>query len=132
MIGAKRQLHRIAGLLICLVALWLPLSAIAQIMVKDVRSSVNKERTRFVFDLSAPVKYKIFSLKTPDRLVVDIEDGQWAGARKPVPPKDSAVKDIRLGQHGDRYLRFVFDLKHPVRTSSFNLEPLDVSFCLEK
>jgi N-acetylmuramoyl-L-alanine amidase len=46
--------------------------------IESVRVRQSPERTRIVFDLSQPVKHRIFSLANPRRLVIDIEETDLA------------------------------------------------------
>lgn len=75
------------------------------------------------FDLdSADAKAKVFSLKNPNRLVVDFPDATLA---TPMPTETFAqgvVSRVRYGQHGNDYLRVVLDLRGAVNPS-FELIP---------
>ncbi|WP_290637817.1 AMIN domain-containing protein, partial [Aquisalimonas sp.] len=44
----------------------------SQVQVENVRTSAGSERTRVVFDLSGDVQHRVFNLKDPDRVVIDI------------------------------------------------------------
>ena len=39
-----------------------------------VRMWPSPEMTRLVFDISSPVKHKVFSLPSPNRIVIDMKD----------------------------------------------------------
>ena len=47
--------------------------AFAGSTVQDVRIWSEDDRTRIVLDLSRPAQHSIFTLRGPDRLVVDLE-----------------------------------------------------------
>jgi N-acetylmuramoyl-L-alanine amidase len=51
--------------------------------VNGVRLWTGPEGTRVVLDLQAPVRYQVFSLDDPDRVVIDIEQARWAAADAP-------------------------------------------------
>jgi len=75
-------------------------------------------KTRLVFDLSAPVTHNMFTLKSPNRLVIDLKNTKLV--KKLRRPKDSElVKNIRSAPRHKNDLRVVLDLKVPVRAKSF-------------
>ena len=115
--------------LACLMAF----SVSAAVNVKNVRSWPAPDHTRVVLDVDRPVEYALFTLRNPDRVVVDLR-----GARllKPVPdarPGDRLLARIRAAQRkrserkaGDGHrsdLRVVLDMKRRVRPKSFLLKP---------
>ena len=110
--------------LFVLMLVFLPFLASAQVFVKDMRSSHTSWRTRFVFDVSGPVKYSFFSLSEPDRLVVDIDDAKIADRFRKQIPANGLVNGLRFGQHGLHFLRVVFDLKHAIEPKAFTLAPM--------
>lgn len=110
--------------LIVFMLIFLPSLAFSQVLVKDLRTSYQPNRTRVVFDITGPVKYNFFSLSKPDRLVVDVDNANVEEKHRQTLPAKSPLKDIRFGQHGGRYLRIVFDLKHAVKPKAFTLEPV--------
>ena len=61
---------RLARLLTCALLILLCASAHAA-TVQDVRIWAENGKTRVVLDLSAPAAHSIFTLRGPDRLVVD-------------------------------------------------------------
>jgi len=44
--------------------------------VENIRVWAENGKTRVVLDLSKPVNHNIFTLRGPDRLVVDLKDGR--------------------------------------------------------
>lgn len=87
--------------------------------IKAVRSWAAPDRTRVVFDVSAAVEYHVFTMRNPDRVVIDFRD---ARTRRPLvlPGKDgSRVRRLRHAERGDGGLRVVLDLTrgHEVRDS---------------
>ena len=79
--------------------------------------------TRVVFDLSAPVRYNMFSLRRPDRLVVDFNRAQFAAAIENSFRKNRRIARIRAASRGRARHRVVFDLVSPVPARSFVLGP---------
>ena len=79
--------------------------------------------TRVVFDLSAPVDYNLFSLRDPDRVVLDFKGVRFKTELKNGFRKNRRISGIRQAKrNSDRY-RVVFDLSRQERARSFLLGP---------
>jgi N-acetylmuramoyl-L-alanine amidase len=91
--------------------------------VNGVRLWAGPEGTRVVFDLDAPVRYQVFGLDNPDRLVVDLERTRWAAAEAAV---SGIVRAIRHGAQPGGDLRIVIDLDADVQPRSFLVAPNEV------
>lgn len=95
----------------------------APVSVKSIRMWQAPDHTRLVFDLSGPLKHKVFTLHNPDRIVIDI---QQASLSKPFPKLQydgPILKNVRTGQRPKGELRIVFDLKHKSLPRAFVLKP---------
>ncbi|MDG2375732.1 MAG: N-acetylmuramoyl-L-alanine amidase [Woeseiaceae bacterium] len=92
--------------------------------VENVRLWSEEGRTRVVLDLSHPVQHSIFTLRGPDRLVVDLKDGRLAYSLKNLP-SGGAIRSIRTGSRANGQLRVVLDLNQEVRSRSFTAGPND-------
>nr|WP_314567592.1 N-acetylmuramoyl-L-alanine amidase [uncultured Pseudomonas sp.] len=97
-------------------------NAVAATQVKSVRLWRAPDNTRLVFDLTGPVQHSVFTLTSPDRLVIDI-NGATASAPLSVAPGDSPVTSVRSAQRTPTDLRVVVDLKKAVTPKSFTLAP---------
>jgi N-acetylmuramoyl-L-alanine amidase len=76
-----------------------------------------EEGARLVFELSAaPAKPKIFTMRDPDRLVIDLPRTSAAGLSLPKPA--GPIKRIREGVQADGTLRIVMDLARSLTFSS--------------
>ena len=109
----------LAIMLLCLSAAL----AASQVAVDNVRTSAGSDRTRVVFDLSGPVDHKLFTLKNPDRVVIDL-----SGARLAETPQvggKGLLKGLRSAPRGEHDLRLVIDLERTARTQSFLVKPND-------
>lgn len=95
--------------------------------VKAVRLWNAPDHSRLVFDLSKAVEHKIFTLKNPDRLVVDISNAKLKDKKvlKKLALNSSLIKKVRSGKQGKRDLRIVLDLKGKAKPKSFPLKPND-------
>ena len=109
-----------------LIAMLLPASAVAgaATTVEDVRLWSENGRTRVVLDLSRPAEHTIFTLRGPDRLVVDLKDSRLANSVNKLPV-GGAIRSIRTGVRSNGQLRVVFDLNETVRSRSFTAGPND-------
>jgi len=83
------------------------------------------DNTRLVFDLSAPVEHRIFTLTAPDRLVIDISNARLRADIDDVELKGSPIQAIRTGVQEQTGLRVVLDLSTAVKPRSFVLKPND-------
>jgi len=91
--------------------------------VKNIRIWSEGDKTRVVLDLSRPARHSIFTLRGPDRLVVDLKDGELAGSLRSLPEGTGLVRSIRSGVRANGQLRVVLDLNAEVRSRSFTARP---------
>ncbi len=98
-------------------------SALAATEVENIRVWSEDGRTRVVLDLSEPSRHKIFTLRGPDRLVVDLSNGQLSEKFKDQPNAVGSVRSIRTGLRANGQLRVVLDLREAVRSRSFAAGP---------
>ncbi len=95
----------------------------AGMQVQGVRLWAAPESTRVVFDVSGPVKHRLFTLKNPNRLVIDLSDAGIDPVVKKSFNHGGRVKNLRSGPRNGDDLRLVLDLKGPVKPKSFVLKP---------
>ena len=92
--------------------------------VENIRIWAEGGKTRVVLDLSKPADHSIFTLRGPDRLVVDLEGGRLANAlTADMPDGVGSVTAIRSGVRANGQLRVVLDLNDTVRSRSFTAGP---------
>ena len=91
--------------------------------VRGLRMWPAPDNTRLVFDLNAPVEHSLFSLKNPNRIVIDLKNSKVRGALPSATYNESRIKGIRYAKRGDKGLRVVLDLKNSVKPKSFVLKP---------
>ena len=109
--------------LIVLLALF-SMSAYAGTTVENIRIWADDGKTRVVLDLSRPSQHNIFTLRNPDRLVVDLEQSRMASKlADDMPGSTGAVKGVRSAIKADGTLRVVLDLNQDVRSRSFTAGP---------
>lgn len=97
--------------------------AIAATEVENIRVWSEQGRTRVVLDLSRPSDHNIFTLRGPDRLVVDLKDGRMSDRFPNKPQASGAIRNIRTGLRANGQLRVVLDLTESVRSRSFTAGP---------
>jgi len=91
--------------------------------VENVRVWSEDGRTRVVLDLSGPAAHNIFTLRGPDRLVVDLQDSRLSSALDEMPKGAGALAGIRSALRANGQLRVVLDLNEAVRSRSFTAGP---------
>jgi len=91
--------------------------------VRGLRMWPAPDNTRLVFDLNAPVEHSLFTLRNPDRIVIDLQNTKVSGALPSTAYNESRLKGIRYAKRGNNGLRVVLDLKNAVKPKSFVLKP---------
>lgn len=91
--------------------------------VQEVRMWRSPDNTRVVFDLDKAVEHKVFILKSPDRVVMDIYNTRLSDkANLRIDWKDTPVQMMRTGKQDENTLRVVFDLSEELKPRSFFLK----------
>jgi N-acetylmuramoyl-L-alanine amidase len=122
---AGRQLLKIGFAILALQASLMSGAAQTVTEILNFRLSENNERTRMVFDLSGPAEHNLFTLRNPERVVIDIENVQLSTELPLDVPQADIVRRIRNAPREGGNLRVVLDLKDKVRPKSFMLRPDD-------
>lgn len=121
-VEVPRSTPRAIPRLLPVAALALALPALAANQVNGIRLHDAPDSTRVVLDTSAKAAYKVFTMRRPDRVVIDLEN---AGAPDLADAKfDSrVVKRVRHASRGKGNLRVVLDLHRPASPKDFTLPP---------
>lgn len=91
--------------------------------VKTVRTWTEPPRTRVVFDVTAAVDYSVFTMRHPDRVVIDFR-GTRTPRRLELPAARSrTLKRLRYAARGSDGLRVVLDLERAVAVEDVLLAP---------
>ena len=84
--------------------------------------------TRVTLENDIELKTTHFTVKDPERLVVDIEGLELNATLKELVAKiqanDPYIKQVRVGQNRPNIVRLVFDLKEEVNPQVFTLQPV--------
>jgi N-acetylmuramoyl-L-alanine amidase len=89
--------------------------------VEGVRVWRAPDHTRLVLDLSGPVEHRLFSLKNPHRVVIDIQNAQIPAGLSLPSLEDTPIGSLRHGVREQKDLRVVLDLSQELKPRSFAL-----------
>jgi N-acetylmuramoyl-L-alanine amidase len=78
-------------------------------VLKDVRISQSDNETRLVLDLTEKVKYKLFTLNRPDRIVIDLYETNLQKGLKTKIKKSGLINEIRIARNNSRRIRMVIE-----------------------
>lgn len=95
------------------------------VTVNEIRAWNSPEGTRIVFDLSTGVRYNLFELDDPNRIVIDLASGKFSGNMPDKSRFGPMIGSIRVGKRDDG-LRFVIDLRARVIYKHFTLRPNEI------
>ena len=107
---------------VVLLFLWAA-SAQAGTTVENIRIWSENGKTRVVLDLSETAEHNIFTLRGPDRLVIDLKDSRLAQTLANMPQGTGSVRSIRSAVRANGQLRVVLDLNESIRSRSFTAGP---------
>ena len=95
--------------------------SLAQNILKDIRISSSNDDSRIVIDLHEKSSSNIFSLDSPNRLVIDLKNTKLKkGFKLPSYPRKN-IRNIRFSEGNTSQLRLVIDLSSAFEYSYFNL-----------
>ncbi len=95
----------------------------APVAVQNLRMWQAPDETRLVFDIAAPVEHTVFTLTSPDRVVIDLKNASLSRPLAQPTVEDKVLAEIRSAVRPNGDLRVVLDLKTRVRPKSFLLRP---------
>lgn len=88
--------------------------------VSSLRLASQADKTRVVLELSQVTQQKVFTLESPDRVVIDLPGARMQGA---LPAGDGVVKQVRAAKRDSGDLRVVLDVTAKVTPRVLWLEP---------
>lgn len=84
--------------------------------------------TRLTLESSTPIRFTYFTVKNPERLVIDLEDTASGKELNELANKitsdDPYIKSVRVGRFKPGVTRLVLDLKTEVKPSLFTTKPV--------
>jgi N-acetylmuramoyl-L-alanine amidase len=100
----------------------------AQAQVVSSRIWPARDYTRLTIESKSAIKHSLFSVKDPERLVLELETDELAPAltelQGKVAPEDPYIKGLRVARNRPGVIRVVLDLKADVKPQLFNLPPV--------
>lgn len=127
--NARRRVLRaaVSSLVLSVVPVGMARAA-ANANVVSVRVWPAQAYTRVTIEATSPLAFKQFSLKNPDRLVVDLEgvdlNAELQKLEGKVGEDDPYIKLLRAGRFKPGTVRLVLDLKSEVKPQVFTLDPV--------
>lgn len=118
---------RVAAIILIMLVAALPSELLAEPSVaKDARLGGDKNRTRFVADLSKEVEFRLFTLADPYRVIVDLPNVKFQFPKGLGKKGRGLVESYRFGLISAGKARIVIDLSAPVLVDkAFIISPKD-------
>ena len=124
----RRELIRAAGASLVLLVSPVGRAVAAGVSVLAVRVWPAADYTRVAIESRLPLKYSHFTVKNPERLVVDMEgvefDSVLESLSTKISPDDPNIKLLRAGRFKPGIVRLVMELKQEVKPQVFVLPPV--------
>jgi N-acetylmuramoyl-L-alanine amidase len=103
-------------------------SAAAADRISAVRIWPAQEYTRVTIEADKPIRHELLLVKNPERLVLDLEDVDFASVQQEIAgkvlPNDPYIGQMRAGRYKPGVVRLVLDLKTEVKPQIFLLKPV--------
>ena len=113
--------------LCCAIALSFCVGA-SQAQIVSTRIWPAKDYTRVTVESKSELRYTLFAVKNPERLVLDLEGAELTPALAELHGKvttgDPHIEKLRVGRNRPGVLRLVLDLKAEVNAQAFTLKPI--------
>ena len=123
----RSRLKLAAKLITLFLLLWLP-QAQASIAISSARIWPAEEYTRLTLESKQQIRYNLFTVKNPERLVIDLEEVELHGVLDELAAKignnNPHIKSVRVARFKPGVVRLVLDLKTEVKPQLFNLNPV--------
>ncbi len=94
---------------------------VGPVVAVDASVSGDRALTRLAVDLTGPVEYQVFRLRTPDRVVVDVANVEFAIPAATGRNDRGLVKAFRFGAFAPGRARVVIETDGPVRVEATRL-----------
>ncbi len=111
----RRDLVKLIGSIIAGTTPWMSSVGLAATLrqVKKVTVNDYPEKIQLLLDLDGPVQHKLFSLSSPERIVIDLNGAKF-NTRLPAIAVNDLLKDVRVGVRAGNDLRFVMNTQGAV------------------
>ena len=87
----------------------LPDLAYSKSILKDIRINQTSNETRLVLDLTEKVKYKLFTLNRPERIVIDLYETELNKGLRTNLKSSGLIKNIRVARNNSKRIRMVIE-----------------------
>jgi len=98
------------------------------IAINAIRVWPAQDYTRITIESKQAIRYNQFTIKNPERLVIDLErvdiNDILNSLGNKVGNDDPYIKSVRIGRYKTGVVRLVLDLKTEVKPQLFNLKPV--------
>jgi len=125
---ARRCAEALVAGAVALILLHIAAPALAGERVVAARLWPSPEYTRLTLETSHEIKYSVFSVADPERLVLDLEGVDFGPALETLPrnlrAEDPFIAQLRAGRNRPGVVRVVLELKQVVRAQAFTLRPI--------
>jgi N-acetylmuramoyl-L-alanine amidase len=105
-----------------------PAPSAAATTVSAVRVWPAPEYTRITLESTRPIEYTLFIAKSPERLVLDLEDveldAQLEGLTARIGPDDPYISQVRVARNRPGVVRVVLTLRAEIKPQAFSLKPV--------
>ncbi|MFY9316346.1 MAG: AMIN domain-containing protein, partial [Burkholderiales bacterium] len=102
--------------------------ATAQAQIVSTRIWPAKDYTRVTLESKSEIKFQLFAVKDPERLVLDLEGVEIGPAlaelNNKVATGDPYIDKLRVARNRPGVVRVVLDLKAEVKPQAFTLKPI--------
>ncbi|MCG8995631.1 N-acetylmuramoyl-L-alanine amidase [Laribacter hongkongensis] len=125
LLTSRRRLLQAGGSLMLLMLSGASLAGGAGVIA--VRSWPSATYTRITLESDGALKYRSFTMSSPNRLVIDLEGVQLNAVLREFSERaidDPYIRTARAGQFNPTTVRVVLDLKSEVRPEIFTLAPI--------
>lgn len=116
------MVKKISSILLAVYLLAVSVQIFASANVHEVRLWRSPDSTRVVFDMSAAAKHKVFTLSSPYRVVLDIQNATMSANLSSLELVNTPVSNIRFAKQGSSGVRVVLDMSRAVGVRSFFLK----------
>jgi len=128
----RAKISRLTSLLALVMSVFAGFSSVpfevfaAEPHVSDVRVGQHGARTRVVLELDRAVKFDVFTLPEPYRVVLNLPEVGWGVDPSTLPENKGLLERMRYGLFTPGTSRMVLDVKGPVNVhKSFLLKPVE-------
>lgn len=105
---------------------WVSLEAVADSSITGIRYWPSEDYSRLTVESPDPIRYKLFTLSNPQRLVIDLEGvtpPSMASLADKIGTNDPWIAKLRYAVNRPGVLRLVLDLRGEVKPNVFTLKP---------